>query len=119
MTRCVLSRAVKKIVDGPLADVKQQHGGRHIVVALERDGGSVSRLFEDRRLVANADDYGQYAELELAIGVDPQAVLAELVRTGARVNRFEVAEPTLNKIFIDLVGSDAATAPANEDVGNG
>lgn len=110
---CIIARG-QKVVDGPLADVKQEHGGRHLVVALERDEGSASRLFKDRRLVANSDDYGQYAELELASGVDPQDVLAELVRIGARVSRFEIAEPTLNKIFIDLVGLDAATAPASE-----
>jgi ABC-2 type transport system ATP-binding protein len=114
---CIIARG-RKVVDGPLADVKQEHGGRHLVVALERGEGSASRLFNDRKLVANADDYGQYAELELASGVDPQAVLAELVRIGARVSRFEIAEPTLNKIFIDLVGSEAATAPANEDSGD-
>ena len=114
---CIIARG-KKVVDGPLADVKQEHGGRHVVVALERGEGSASRLFGDRRLVASADDYGQYAELELVSGVDPQAVLAELVRTGARVSRFEIAEPTLNKIFIDLVGPEAAIAPANEGLGN-
>ena len=114
---CIIARG-KKVVDGTLAEVKQEHGGRHLVVALERGEGSASRLFKDRRLVANADDYGQYAELELAVGVDPQAVLAELVRIGARVNKFEIAEPTLHKIFIDLVGLEAATAPANEDCRN-
>ena len=114
---CIIARG-KKVVDGALSEVKQKHGGRHVVVALERGEGSVARLLEDRRLVANADDYGQYAELELTPGVDPQAVLAELVRIGARVSRFEIAEPTLNKIFIDLVGSEAATAPANEGSSN-
>ncbi len=114
---CIIARG-KKVVDGALSEVKQKHGGRHVVVALERGEGSVSRLLEDRRLVANADDYGQYAELELTPGVDPQAVLAELVRIGAKVSRFEIAEATLNKIFIDLVGSEAATAPANEGPSN-
>jgi len=115
---CIIARGTK-VVDGPVADVKRQHGGRHVVVALDRGQGFASRLFEDRNLVANADDYGQYAELELKAGVDPQTVLERLVRNGIRVNRFEIAEPTLNKIFIDLVGSEAATARAMEALGNG
>jgi ABC-type uncharacterized transport system ATPase subunit len=31
-----------------------------------------------------------------------------LVSSGARLSRFELAEPSLNKIFIDLVGPEAA-----------
>ena len=34
------------------------------------------------------------------------------VQAGARLSRFEIAEPTLNKIFLDLVGPEAATAAA-------
>jgi hypothetical protein len=30
------------------------------------------------------------------------------------VRRFELAEPTLNKIFIDIVGADAAAPRAQE-----
>jgi ABC-2 type transport system ATP-binding protein len=110
---CIIARG-EKVVDGQLADVKRKHGGRHVVVALERGLAASYSLFEDRKLVSKADDYGQYAELELESGIDPQTILAELVKSGVRVKRFEVAEPTLNKIFIDLVGSDAAMAPASE-----
>ncbi len=35
--------------------------------------------------------------------------------SGARLSRFELAEPSLNKIFIDLVGPEAATAEARPD----
>jgi ABC-2 type transport system ATP-binding protein len=111
---CIIARG-EKVIDGSLTEVKREHGGRHVVVALESGARSAVSLFEDRRVVAKADDYGQYAELELQKGVDPQSVLAELVKSGARLNRFEIAEPTLNKIFIDLVGLEAATAPASED----
>ncbi len=55
------------------------------------------------------------AELELAPGADPQRVLRELVHADAAVTRFEIAEPTLHKIFIDLVGPDAAAAHAVEE----
>ena len=68
------------------------------------------------RQVAKADVSGQFAELELAGGGDAQEILKALVTSGARLSRFELAEPSLNKIFIDLVGPDAANAAARPDV---
>ncbi len=114
---CIIARGTK-VVDGPLGEIKKGHRGRHVVVVAESGMDSVRRLLEERSLIAGADTYGQYAELELAEGADPQILLQNLVQAGVRVTRFEVAEPTLNKIFIDLVGREAATAPAKENFAN-
>jgi ABC-2 type transport system ATP-binding protein len=108
---CIIARG-KKLVDGLLSTVKQTHGGKHVTVAFDGAAGAAAAVLADRRLVAKADDYGHYAELELAPGADPQEILRGLVNTGARLNKFELVEPTLNKIFIDLVGPDAARAAA-------
>ena len=59
--------------------------------------------------------YGQYAELELVSGADPQQILQRLVASGARLSKFELQEASLNKIFIDLVGPDAARAEVRPD----
>jgi ABC-2 type transport system ATP-binding protein len=98
----------KKLVDGSLADVKQRHGGRHVSVAFDGHTGSAAPVFADRRLVAKAQDFGQYAELELAPGADAQEILTALVSSGARLTRFEIVTPSLHKIFVDLVGPEAA-----------
>ena len=90
--------------------------GKHVIVAVERGMESVGRLLSESHMVAKSDDYGNYAELELAPGANPQVLLQGLVSAGAGVTRFVIAEPTLNKIFIDLVGDDAAEAAAVEDV---
>jgi hypothetical protein len=37
-----------------------------------------------------------------------------MVQEGIRVRRFEVGEASLHKIFVDLVGVDAATPRAEE-----
>jgi ABC-2 type transport system ATP-binding protein len=109
---CIIARGAK-VVDGPLAEVKRQHGGSHLIVAAER-APAFDAVLADRSLVARADDYGNYAELELAPNAKPQRVLEALVQGGVSVSRFEVAEATLHKIFIDLAGPDAA-APAHAE----
>jgi ABC-2 type transport system ATP-binding protein len=96
----------RKVAEGGIADVKRGHGGRHVVVGFEAGGDAVPPVFRDRRIVAHVDDYGSYAEVELGPEVQPHELLAELVAGGARLRRFEVAEPTLHKVFVDLAGGD-------------
>jgi ABC-type uncharacterized transport system ATPase subunit len=105
-------------VDGRLSEVKREHAGNHVIVSVERGSESANRLFADSTLVSKADSYGSYAELELVEGADPQRLLKGLIEVGASLTRFEIAEPTLNKIFIDLVGPEAASAPAQEALGD-
>ncbi len=102
----------RKLVDGTLSDIKRTHGGRHLVIGLDDGAGGAPAVFADRGLVTKVDDYGHYAELELAPGADAQRVLQALVASGARLSKFEVQEASLNKIFIDLVGTHAARAEA-------
>ncbi|MGH7567999.1 MAG: ABC transporter ATP-binding protein [Gemmatimonadales bacterium] len=113
---CIIAHG-RKLVDGPLTAMKQSHGGRHLRVAFDGDSGAAVRLFGDRRLVASVQDFGQYAEAKLAEGADPQVILRELVSSGARVTRFELAAPSLHQIFVDLVGPDAARADARPEGG--
>jgi ABC-2 type transport system ATP-binding protein len=111
---CIIARG-RKLVDGPLGDIKRTRGGHHLVVGFDGSVGAAARVFADATLVKKVDDYGQYAEVELAPGADPQRVLRDLVTSGARLARFELREPSLLKIFIDLVGPEAAQAAARPD----
>ncbi len=111
---CIIARG-RKLVDGPLADIRRTHGGNSLIVGFDGRAGVATQVFANPRLVKKVDDYGQYAELELAPGADPQEILGALVRAGARLSRFERVEPSLNKIFIDLVGPEAARAEAHPD----
>src|SRR5213594_1893068 len=111
---CIIARG-KKLVDGALSDIKRTHGGHHLVIGFDGSAGGAQQVFADKGLVKRVDDYGQYAELELAAGADAQQILQQLVASGARLSRFELMEPSLNKIFIDLVGPEAARAEARPE----
>jgi ABC-2 type transport system ATP-binding protein len=112
---CIIAGG-RKLVDGPVAEIKRAHGGRHLTLGFDgRADATATRLFADERLVRKVDDYGQYAEVELAAGADPQELLRELVRSGVRLSRFELVEPSLHKIFIDLVGRDPLTRGSEQE----
>src|SRR5438874_8581118 len=106
---CIIARG-EKVLDGALSDIKRTHGGHHVVLGFDGSLGGAAQVFADQTLVSNVDNYGQYAEVELAAGADPQQILQRLVASGARLSRFELQEASLNKIFIDLVGAEAVRA---------
>ena len=105
---CIIARG-KKLIDGTLSEVKRTHGGKHLIIAFDGNQGGAAQVFADKRLVSKVQDFGQEAELELAPGADAQDILRGLVNSGARLARFELASPSLHKIFVDHVGPEAAT----------
>ncbi len=111
---CIIARG-RKLVDGALGDIKRTRGGQHLIIGFDGGAGAAARVFADARLVKRADDYGQYAELELVPGADAQQILQALVAAGARLSKFELEEPSLNKIFIDLVGPEAKRSEERPD----
>ena len=115
---CIIARG-RKLVDGSLASIKAEHGGRHISVAFDGQLGAAAQIFADRKLVAKVEDFGQYAELELAPGADAQDILRGLVTSGARLTRFEAVAPSLHKIFVDLVGPEAVHPHVRPEGGAG
>jgi len=108
---CIIARG-RKVLDGGLAEVKRVHGGTHVAVAFEDAAAGAGAMAALGDLVAAADDSGVFAELKLKPGVEPQAVLERLMGTRVRIRRFERIEPSLNRIFLDKAGPDAASEAA-------
>jgi ABC-2 type transport system ATP-binding protein len=102
---CIIARG-EKVLDGPVAAVKSEHGGRHVALAVDgaADNG-VAHVLGDRSLVHRVDDQNRYFEIELAPGASPQELLRRLVSAGAAISRFELVQPSLHQIFLDRVGA--------------
>jgi ABC-2 type transport system ATP-binding protein len=106
----------EKVLDGTLSEIKAAGGKRNVALSFYRDAVQASRVLADRRLVDRVEDNGATAEAQLAAGSGPDELLRALVESGAGISRFEVIEPSLEAIFINKVGADAARPVAREDI---
>jgi len=111
---CIIAQGTK-LVDGTLADVRRAHGVQQVALALE--GGAhngIARVLQDRTLVTRIDDSNQVIELDLAPAADPQRLLRALIEAGAVVQRFELVQPSLHRVFVDRV---SALSPNGDAMG--
>jgi ABC-2 type transport system ATP-binding protein len=92
---CLLNRS-RKVFEGSLRDVKRSFGRN--AVALRIAGGD--GVLRDQSLVSATTHHADEIEALLAPGADPQVLLRELINAGARVEKFEMIEPSLHDIFI-------------------
>ncbi len=96
------------IVSGALRDVKRDMGRQ--VVRLATDGDSQGTEWLDAmRGVTVTLRREDYLELRVPSDLDPQSILRAAVDRGERVTRFEIAEPSLEEIFVEHVGRRATT----------
>jgi len=108
---CIIARG-EKVLDGPVARVKAEHGQRHVALTLAESVGdvraAVAAVLADPALVSRVDDNNRAFELELAPGAEPQQLLHRLVHAGAPIERFELMHPSLHQIFLQRVGAAGA-----------
>src|ERR1019366_7278452 len=102
---CIIARG-DKVLDGTVAGVKHEHGGNNVAIALA-DGGAdlVHRVLSDHKMVERVDDSNRFFEISLQKDADPQALLRRLIEAGAKVQRFELVQPSLHQIFLEKVGA--------------
>jgi ABC-2 type transport system ATP-binding protein len=96
--RVALIHKGRKVLDGPVSEVKRDHGTNTLALAYEGDGSFLGGLPG----VTVTSDSGRFAELRLGDGGDAQAVLKE-ASARLRVSRFEIVEPSLHDIFVSKV----------------
>ena len=93
------------VVNGPVRDVKRAMGRQ--VVRLATDDGQDAEWLARLPGVAITATRADYVELHVTADLDPESILRAAIDRGERVTRFEIADPSLEEIFIEHVGRRA------------
>ncbi len=99
---CLINRG-KPVLQGQLKDIKARYGKNNVQIEYDGDGA----FLQQNNLVKAYNNYGNYVEVRLAPGADSQQLL-RMVAERSHVNKFEVMEPSLEEIFIEVVGKTDA-----------
>jgi ABC-2 type transport system ATP-binding protein len=91
------------IASGTTREVRRSTGHQAVRVALGDEDDM--HWLESLPGVSVARDFSDYTELRVARGTDPQEILRAAVGRGEEVLRFEVADPSLEDVFVERVGA--------------
>jgi len=89
----------RSVLYGKLAEIKSRYRSNSVLLEFEGKLGEVSGVREKR-------PHQGYVELVLDGNTTPGQVLERLVSAGIVINRFEVATPSLNEIFLMVAGKN-------------
>ena len=98
------------VVHGAVRDVKRAMGRSVVRLAIDDDGEFVAGLERMGSLpgLTLGARRADYVELHLPASLDPHTILRIALDRGEHVRRFEIAEPSLEEIFIEHVGRRAS-----------
>jgi ABC-2 type transport system ATP-binding protein len=99
---CLINKGVA-VLQGELKQIKARYGKNNIQIQYDGNGA----FLEGNPLVGSYNNYGNYVEVRLAPGADSQQLL-KMATERSRINRFELMEPSLEEIFIEVVGKTDA-----------
>jgi ABC-2 type transport system ATP-binding protein len=100
---CLINKG-KPLLSGSLREIKKQYGKNSLRIEYEGDG----EFLKTSPLVKRADVYQNYAELEL-VDIHKSRELLSKFDDKVDLRKFEIVEPSLNSIFIDVVGPPPST----------
>jgi ABC-2 type transport system ATP-binding protein len=89
------------VLYGDVDEIKRDFSGNAVAIRGHGDFEDVPGVLETRR------SNGSW-RLTLDAGVDPQQILRSLVERGVAIESFEVAEPSLDDIFVAVVQGDVS-----------
>ncbi len=87
----------RNVLYGDLSEIKARYRGDSVLLDSKGELGEIPGVVERRQ-------HKGYIELMLDGKTTPQQVLEHLMSRGLEINRFEVATPSLNEIFLKEVG---------------
>ena len=94
--RVLMVNEGRVVLDGALSEIKRAFSGGGVFVAADQAPDAIDGVTDWRR------DGAGYV-LALADGCAPEAVLRALLDRGAKIDRFELAAPSLEEIFLRVV----------------
>jgi ABC-2 type transport system ATP-binding protein len=96
----------KVVVSGVLRDVKRAMGRQVVRLATDGDGNGLDWLTSLPGVTLTAER-ADFVELRVPADQDPETILRAALGRGDKVTRFEIAEPSLEEIFVEHVGRRA------------
>jgi ABC-2 type transport system ATP-binding protein len=97
--RILMINKGQSVLYGDLGEIKSRYRGDSVFADIEGELGDVPGVAEER-------PRKDYIELALDGETTPQQLLERLISRGMVINRFEVATPSLNEIFLKEVGEN-------------
>jgi ABC-2 type transport system ATP-binding protein len=96
------------VISGAVRDVKRAMGRQVVRLATDGDGHGVEWVTQlpGIKVTVQREDY---VELQVPADQDPESILRTALSRGDRITRFEIAEPSLEEIFIEHVGRRAVS----------
>ena len=92
----------QEVCSGSLSQLKKNFSGNMVEIGFEGN----SEVIKNLSYVKGVDDYNNFAEVQLEDTVEPYLFLRD-VSGKIKVSHFRIIEPTLNKIFIDMIKHSA------------
>ncbi len=87
------------VLYGGLSEIKAKYRSNSVIIDFDGELGQIAGVIEKR---TNKN----YVELVLEENTTPGQVLEQLVTAGIVINRFEVATPSLNELFVKVAGKN-------------
>jgi ABC-2 type transport system ATP-binding protein len=88
----------RSVSSGKLSVIKKNFGGNNIRLGFSGNNISLNQFPE----IIKYDNYNNYSEIQLKEDIIPSEFLKKMIEK-IEVNHFSIVEPSLNKIFIDLI----------------
>jgi ABC-2 type transport system ATP-binding protein len=105
--RIVLIDDGRAVLYGAVDEIKRNFAGNAVVIQGQGDFTHIPGVLETRQ-------HNGAWQMALEIGADPQAVFRTLAaREDVKIERFELAEPSLDDIFINVVQNGVANVEAS------
>ncbi len=93
------------VVQGSVWDIKRQHGRN--VARLKLDNDPEAPWLDTLAGVHVTNRRQDYIEMQIQTNLNPNLIVEAALQHGGIISRFEVVEPSLTDIFLDLIGTTA------------